>query len=132
MTAKFCRHYFSCLQRQQSVKERLNHNNDKMNTQLYHIKCYSFCFFFLFLEQNCSAFAIEILIIVIKKSLFLFLFFLYATIMLVYLTIEIFQKIQFRKTATWMIPTGQFPPGKFPHRKIPTQDNSHLENSHSG
>ena len=70
---------------------KLNHNNDKINTQLYCIKCYLSCFFFSFLEQNCSAFTIEILIIVIKNAFlfsFLFSFFLYAMI-------EIFQKIQF-------------------------------------
>ena len=69
-----------------------------MNTQFYCSKCYSSCFFFSFLAQNCSGFTIEILIIVIKNAFlfsFLFLFFLYATMTLVYVMIEIFQKIQF-------------------------------------
>ena len=64
-----------------NVKENLNHN-DKINTHLYCIKCYSSYFFFSFLEQNCSAFSIEILIIVIRNSglfSFLFLFFFYVT-----------------------------------------------------
>ena len=98
MTAfSFCRHgasinenhngkilltLFFMLMKTINVKERLNHNNDKMNTQLYCIKCYSSCLFFSFLEQNCSAFTIEILIIVITNDFlfsFPFLFFLYAT-----------------------------------------------------
>ena len=70
----------------------------KCKEKLYRIKGYSSCFFFFFLAQNCSGFTTEILIIVIKNAFlfsFLFLFFLYATMMLVYVMIEIFQKIQF-------------------------------------
>ena len=87
--------FFMLMKRIKCKGKRLNHNNDKMNTQLYRIKHYSS--FFSFLEQNCSAFTIEILIIVKKNAFlfsFLFLFFLYATITLVYVMIEIFQKIQ--------------------------------------
>ena len=68
-----------------------------MNTQLYRIMCYLLCFFFSFLAQNCSGFTIEILIIVIKNAFlfaFLFFFFLYATMALVYVMTEIFQKMQ--------------------------------------
>ena len=104
--AKFCWHCFSCLWRQWNVIERLNHNNDKMNTQLYRIKCYSSCFFFSFLSQNCSGFTIEILIIIMKSAFlfsFLFLFFLYATMTLVYVMIEIFQKIQFISISFWWL-----------------------------
>ena len=47
-------------------KRKTESHNERLNTQLYRIKCYSSCFFFSFLPQNCSGFTIEILIIVIK------------------------------------------------------------------
>ena len=68
-----------------------------MNTQLYCIKCYYSCLFFSFLAQNCSGFTIEILIIVIKM-LSCFRSFSYLSLChddVVYVMIEIFQKIQF-------------------------------------
>ena len=81
-----------------------------MNAQLYHIMCYLCYFFFSFLEQNCSAFSIEILITVIKNAFLfsiLFLFFLYAKMMLVYVMIEIFRKIQFI-SFWWLVPFIMF------------------------